>query len=912
MGNNKPKYVPGVEVNASVNRATDFAQSEEVRNILTDEVKEKIASMILTKMGKIMDEVVKGVERQKPDVKSGILKGSHTVENIPGSDPAKLAQAAQSSLDSFLERKLAHLGKLTGMHPKVLAGAVVNNANNAFQPAATMHAYKKNVVDPATEDDIRGFLKAQGITNFSVSKQGILTGTFNKQQRKQISEIISKSETGWDTGYPVYSTSTGKYLPDKRRIAGALKTENNRLDLQTGQATEDMIENIRLRSTKSSLNKAIKGTFKEDEEEEESGGTTGKGGGGGTKGAISKKAAFAKGVLALYSVIVTLVTGIKNVVTGMYGILKTISATLGKVIKEAAITGIDSERLNEYRKVGLKYAQTTEQDEFIFSKAFQQMATKTANVTDLDSALGQLDTPAIRGRIGEVIRPVLKQALGRGDVEQSTNMMVGGFAAHYAGMNQKERSMQLRDDINTLTKAGFNDIAAALDAFIRIAEKEGKIGDKEFLSAGLASLINPKYNIANELEMGATQGTLWGTYSKGGFKARAQQAEKIQGDVNLLKDAFYMKMLSNIDLIKNILFSIARGVAKLTGNDMLYKQIAEREAEESSRAFELGETSRHQIDKDIDNVINRNIKEKDPTKKAAIAKEIRTELEYIAEKGDYSLDFKAGLGSEKSRAFLKNVDSEDFARAFTGVKGIKYYDEKVKPAMQEALDEGHYLAEPSVQKIFEYVRSSSNKDLYNIGAKKPVDNKLGFEDFNEISGIGLNPDLMAKIKKSSELPMYHWNSVFNPGVLSTAEWGAQDDFVRFNPLTNPTGIIGQFTSPITRVSAEEGMKLKEKYEEEKVKEDRIKLQKKEERDVILAATNMWRGDNRGMFYHSPGQAPPYYIKPTEKELEPYILEITLKGEVNGKPISTVRDKILFGDGTVMQRAYISMQNIPQK
>jgi len=271
----------------------------------------------------------------------------------------------------------------------------------------------------------------------------------------------------------------------------------------------------------------------------------------------SGKGVIQKGAAAMLSMTLGTITKIASMIGSMLGYMKKISMDMGRLMKDSAEVGIDVNTADAMRKWGLGNPAFNNGNEFIQLDAVKAFNAKAGDITRVGGV--DFDPMAFQG-YGGLIQGVVESAVGQNPLE-GTKTIYNSMAKTYMNAGSpKEMMLELKKQMAALTAAFGGDFAAGYSSMLRASTSQGLINKG---NAGNMWDINMSNNNIDRLKsVGGSHVNelIPGAAGAMDLAGNTKMLNDVLGDLAKIQNALYMMLLSNMDLIVQILLSIAKGV----------------------------------------------------------------------------------------------------------------------------------------------------------------------------------------------------------------------------------------------------------------------------------------------------------------------------------------------------------------
>lgn len=271
------------------------------------------------------------------------------------------------------------------------------------------------------------------------------------------------------------------------------------------------------------------------------------------KGGTGKGAA-SKAMVAISNASLTVMKDLKTMVLSMVSILKKISMDMGRLIMDSAEVGIDPNLADRMRRWGLANPTYSGGNENIAMDALKEFNSKYGDITRLDSNANFKSSAFNRyaSNIGLTVDAALMQ-----DPLQGMKKIYGSMASQYMG--SKDKRGELQTQIRVLQEDFGSTFAQFYAGLINSGTEQG------WLTKDNAKNIFNEATDPSRIDKMGTTGvmldSLTGSHADAvGIEHNTKSVNAVLGDIAKLQNALYMMLLSNMDIIIQILLSISKGI----------------------------------------------------------------------------------------------------------------------------------------------------------------------------------------------------------------------------------------------------------------------------------------------------------------------------------------------------------------
>ena len=271
----------------------------------------------------------------------------------------------------------------------------------------------------------------------------------------------------------------------------------------------------------------------------------------------SPAAAAAKGAIMVISKISAVLDTMKTMVGTMVSYLTKISMDMGRLISDSAEVGIDPNLADRMRRWGLANPTYSGGNETIAMDALKEFNSKYGDITRLDSNANFKSSAFNKyaSNIGLTVDAALMQ-----NPLQGMKEIYGSMASAY--VDSGKSSHELQTQIRVLQEDFGSNFAKFYTGLIKSSEAQG------WLNKGTARNIFDEATSPSRIDKLETTGvrldSITGQHADAvGIEHNTKSVNAVLGDIAKLQNALFMMLLSNMDIIIQILLGISKGIMGL-------------------------------------------------------------------------------------------------------------------------------------------------------------------------------------------------------------------------------------------------------------------------------------------------------------------------------------------------------------
>jgi len=383
-----------------------------------------------------------------------------------------------------------------------------------------------------------------------------LTSIVSTSAAKELEERTKRTQIDLETGFINMGDLEGASLSRADRIDVKNRRRAVTNNAQSGSALSEnsaLVERVRSemikkdqmtkleRQTKTELQN--EGLIEPDKEKEDKSGSG--------KGTIAKGAAFA------LRMVQSAVGKISNIVVSMLGVLKKISSDMGRLMKDSAEVGIDVNTADKMRKWGIGNSTYSGGNEFIQLDAVKAFNAKAGDITKVGSV--NFDNMAYQG-YGGLIKGVVQSAVNQSPLE-GTKAIYNSMAKTYMNAGSPEaKQLELKKQVGALNEAFGADFSAGYSSMLRASEAQGLINKDNAGNMWGINMSNKNVDGLKSIGGSNVNEFIPGAAGAMDLAGNTKMLNDVLGDMGKIQNALYMMLLSNMDIIIQILLGIAKGL----------------------------------------------------------------------------------------------------------------------------------------------------------------------------------------------------------------------------------------------------------------------------------------------------------------------------------------------------------------
>lgn len=474
----------------------------------------------------------------------------------------------------------------------------------------------------------------------------------------------------------------------------------------------------------------------------------------------SPAAMAAKGGVAAIFRIWTVLSTVKNMVGSMVAFLTKISMDMGRLVKDSSELGIDPNEAKRLQNWAIANPTYTGGNDNLLLDAMKEINDKFGDLPSLDKNANF--TSAAFSGYAKLINLTVDTAINR-DPVGGTKKILGHFAERYSGMEGKEaKEKELQIQMKVLKTEYGEATASAYVALIRAATAQGLKIDNNLIN----NSINP--DRVNKLQTTKTPlDNLLGTNTDAvGIEHGTQSLNAVLGDVAKIQNALYMMLLSNMDIIIQLILGITKLILQI---------MAKLEVPGASKALErITKTESKMAQQGFQNYLENSEKFKEDSMSRI--------TEYLKEQGLSGDELKNTAEDYFNKISNNQALPAKHAGMLKGENGLKIvagnaiYNKSQEEArkMYPEILEGNFITSGNAFDMSNTFSLDARKkmDTYNL------DGTLKFPYVQGVEGRSLSRGKMEEIKKTASGE----NAVQVPQDLNFYQ--KVDEFLyKLNPLT---------------------------------------------------------------------------------------------------------------------------------
>lgn len=416
-------------------------------------------------------------------------------------------------------------------------------------------ASSQNPLTGSTERHIKAFLRQKGVpvnTTGGTNEGRRISAYLRPDEAEYVNSMVANTAAKLNTG----SYNKG----DMEAMYGSQEDRAHVKRLQAMYRNTDLVSKMQDPSVAAEIDSSIiaqhekKKTYKERYQRLVDSGIINDD--SGEKGGESAKAVF-KGISSALLASGSVLKTIAGMVSSMLSVIKKIAMDMGRIIGDAAETGIDPEQADRMRRWGLKNPALTGGNEFLLMDALKEYNGKFGDITRLESNANF--TSLGYNKYGGLINPMVQSAINKNPY-QGMQSVFGGMASTLANGGDT-----MQNQMRALTDTIGSSFAKAYFAYITSMDNS-KLFNKKTAGNILGVGLDPE-NV-DKTHMGTSVNDIFNTTAdESGITGNTMQANNVLGDLATIQNQLYMMLLTNMDTIIQILFSIAKGIMHIPGVD---------------------------------------------------------------------------------------------------------------------------------------------------------------------------------------------------------------------------------------------------------------------------------------------------------------------------------------------------------
>ena len=474
----------------------------------------------------------------------------------------KVKQRLEKQLTQYLEEKYADIAEALNMTiPEFLKSRGISGLKEiprgkkrkyTFYESTNLIETVQNPLTGSNEKLLKAFLNKTGsvLEIFGGTNEGRRLRAFvTPDEAKYIRMKTEATAEALNTGTYNKSDLEAIYATQDQRLKAKFRKDSAKNNLIERLLTEEdspAVEAVRAEILRQHSKKLLRKQLTEE---------MGLDDGGRRQGALK----MSKGNALFAAVVLTIgiISSIKSLVSSMVSILKKISVDMGKLIHDSASLGLDPELLDRMRRWGLANPTYTGGNEFLLIDAFKEYNNQFGNILRLDS--NQDFKSLAYNKYHKLITTIVQSAIKENPYEGLSEVF-NTLARAYLESGRSAQELKRQTIALTDTFRG-GAVANAYIALLKSAEAN-KLLSKKTAENFLEANLNPNY--IDRLSMGVHVDQLTGgSADVVGVEGNAEVMNDLLGDMNKIQNALYMMLIKNLDVIIQILFTVAKAVLGL-------------------------------------------------------------------------------------------------------------------------------------------------------------------------------------------------------------------------------------------------------------------------------------------------------------------------------------------------------------
>lgn len=382
----------------------------------------------------------------------------------------------------------------------------------------------------------------------------------------------------------------------------------------------------------------------------------------------SPAVAAAKGFMGVLSSIKTVLLNIRSFAATMAGLLKDMAVSLGKLVMDAASTGIDPQLAKRMQMWGQQNIGFTQGNENLALDATKAFNTQFGNIVRLGKN-ADFGEAGFLGKASTILRPLIESALKKSP-EQGMNDIFGGLAQQY--VSAKDKKGELHEQTQALTSVFGETVSSFYVALLKAAEAQGRLTKDK-----AKNLFRDSFSIDNVRAARAT-GVNWYKYLPASdlqysVEEKAKKSSELAGEIEQFKQALKDVLANRLDLVKTAMENLVKALLWLGSvfNPSMkvdYDNFVNETNKEGFKNFQGTLETNFKTKSWLDNKIETFIDKVSPEHKAGVKQAI---LQSLVDTGNLS-EFEKSAPNWK-----KKIDSKEGQDIVLGYEYYKTLSQRV-------------------------------------------------------------------------------------------------------------------------------------------------------------------------------------------------------------------------------------------